>query len=55
MFSIKHAVRNSEFIRKHPIVTYALMAAGAATLVEGFIKATGKTPSTAQPTPTAGA
>lgn len=52
---IKHAVRHSGFIQKHPVVTFLLMVTGVATVAEVAIKATSKTPSTSQPIQTGGA
>lgn len=46
---IKHAVRQSGFVHKHPIITFGLMAVGLGAIVEGAIHWTGKKPSTSQP------
>lgn len=49
---LKHAVRHSGFIHKHPLLTFGLMALGVGVIFEGATKLTAKKPTTSQPTPT---
>jgi hypothetical protein len=46
---IKHAVRHSGFIDKHPVLTFLLAAIGLSTVGELAISIAGKTPAVQQP------
>lgn len=46
---IKHAIRHSGWVHKHPVATFLLMAIGGAAVVETAVKATAKAPTTSQP------